>query len=149
MHTKQQIFNIVVEHLFKQGIAAFDIARDICAYRSPEGLTCAIGCLIPDEHYNSLMEGKDVETLYAYYTTTFSHFEQYVPFLGRLQEIHDQTMPRFKIDVDTTEGDVELYHREMRSVVRRLHATAVSHDLDMPWHVVPELYSDYDADSQS
>lgn len=28
-----------------------------CMYRGPEGLMCAVGCLIKDEEYNYLMEG--------------------------------------------------------------------------------------------
>lgn len=54
----QETFDTVVNHLRSQNgksrILTTD--REICLYRSPEGLKCAAGCLIPDEYYVPEME---------------------------------------------------------------------------------------------
>lgn len=54
--TPQEVFDYVAKHLIKQGKQA--VAGSNCAYRSPEGLSCAVGCLITDEEYNVNMEGE-------------------------------------------------------------------------------------------
>lgn len=43
--TNQQIFNRVAKHLLEQNEKSMDEWG--CAYRSPDGLMCAAGCLIP------------------------------------------------------------------------------------------------------
>ncbi len=59
MFTKQEIFDKVATHLLTQLEKSIeDGAR--CMYRSPDGLKCAIGCLIPDNQYDCDMEGKSV-----------------------------------------------------------------------------------------
>ena len=55
--TDQEIFNIVALHLFKQQAGSFDEDREHCLYRNDDGLKCAIGILIPDDKYDSKMEG--------------------------------------------------------------------------------------------
>ena len=59
----QEIFNRVVIHLRKQGRKSHSsnrLRRDECKYRAPDGLCCAVGCLIDDEHYRPEMEAKPV-----------------------------------------------------------------------------------------
>ena len=53
--TQQEIFDVVLAHLRKQGEAAVD-DLDECQYRGPDGTSCAVGCLIPDELYDPLIE---------------------------------------------------------------------------------------------
>lgn len=53
----QSLFDRVVEHLYKQGRQAMSAAAGGCAYRGDNGLKCAVGCLIADEHYDPRMEG--------------------------------------------------------------------------------------------
>ena len=53
----QEIFDKVAAHLIKQGGPARDENND-CAYRAPNGRTCAVGCLIPDSAYDPDMEGR-------------------------------------------------------------------------------------------
>lgn len=55
----QDIFDRVVSHLAKQGRPAYH-SQGGCLYRTPEGLSCAIGCLIPDSVYKFSMEGMSV-----------------------------------------------------------------------------------------
>jgi hypothetical protein len=63
--SKQTLFNKVVRHLLTQ--KAQSTSGGNCCYRSPDGLKCAAGCLLPDnfdfERYNrdrwsSLVEQK-------------------------------------------------------------------------------------------
>lgn len=52
--TKQQIFDKVAAHLLQQNAQSVSGAQ--CMYRSPNGLMCAVGCLIDNEHYNPEFE---------------------------------------------------------------------------------------------
>lgn len=57
MKTPQELFDITVRHLAKQGKPA-QIGH-MCALRSEDGkLSCAIGCHIPDELYKPEMDDK-------------------------------------------------------------------------------------------
>ena len=53
--TQQEIFDTVLAHLRKQGEAAVNGAGG-CMYRGLGGTACAVGCLIPDELYDPLIE---------------------------------------------------------------------------------------------
>jgi hypothetical protein len=66
--TKQEIFDHVLTHLRKQGKPAInetDSGEDICAYRTDDGLKCAVGCLIPDDKYNEDLEGRSATVVYG------------------------------------------------------------------------------------
>lgn len=64
MKTNQEVFNQVVAHLAEQQEKSYlhlDAVNSVCAYRDGIGkngkvLTCAIGCLIPADFYDSGME---------------------------------------------------------------------------------------------
>lgn len=59
----QEIFNKVATHLLTQGKRS--VASDgSCMYRGPEGTKCAIGCLIEDDEYHPLLEGKGAYGLF-------------------------------------------------------------------------------------
>jgi hypothetical protein len=122
---KQEVFNQVYEHLLDQGEVC--TGPEGCAYRGrdgnkPNGKSCAIGCLIADEHYSEDLESltpqdiRIVEALKAsgivvdvletdssnhggnkdgevqYYSRTKSPD---VMFLWELQDIHDNTDPGY------------------------------------------------------
>jgi hypothetical protein len=53
--TRQQMFDAVIVGLMKQGKPA--MADRGCSYRTPNGLRCGIGMLIPDKEYDEEMEG--------------------------------------------------------------------------------------------
>jgi hypothetical protein len=102
----QDIFNRVAKHLLTQNARAVTMrftgatgdssSIPVCRYRTPEGLRCAIGCLISDESYSSALEGHSatddgvLEALEA----------SGVPMRGLgfslrdLQDIHDNHQPR-------------------------------------------------------
>jgi hypothetical protein len=94
--TKQELFNKVVGHLAQQkrrsathrlGVA------DMCCYRAMIGdatLKCAVGCLIPDEHYKPEMEGSSVYSLLEY--GIFFPDQGIKNFLLELQGAHDSSL---------------------------------------------------------
>jgi hypothetical protein len=59
MLTDQQIYDKIATHLLTQNrkamVKGFN-GQEMCKYRTPEGLKCAIGCLIADEDYNVKLE---------------------------------------------------------------------------------------------
>ena len=59
--TIQEIFDTVAVHLLKQGVRSVDL-NNVCLYRGPNGLKCAVGALIPDELYAPEIEGVSVLT---------------------------------------------------------------------------------------
>ena len=122
---RQEVFNKVYRHLILQGERS-ENNLDECVYRGMDdegdysGLSCAIGCLIDDEHYNEMMEGLtpkdpmivealrksgvDVKTpvLGHYDLGTNRHGNKFcyhnrnnpdVKFLMNLQGIHDDVRP--------------------------------------------------------
>lgn len=58
---KQELFDRVARHLLTQMKQSMVLdandPRSRCRYRGPNGLKCAIGCLIPDEKYSEELEG--------------------------------------------------------------------------------------------
>lgn len=94
MLTDQELFDTVAKHLFAQNEPSMmgDGSGDMqCAYRGDHGRKCAAGCVLPDKHYNHLMEGNSVghETVSpifrAYVTPSLS-------LLRQLQVVHDDSV---------------------------------------------------------
>jgi hypothetical protein len=81
--SKQTLFNEVVRHLLTQ--KAKSMLDDACCYRSPDGLKCAAGCLLPDNFdfktYNSFPWADLVER-----DLVGSNHEA---LISALQDIHD------------------------------------------------------------
>lgn len=118
----QETFNKVAEHLLRQGKKAKDHAAqgpitNGWRYRTPDGLSCAVGCLIPDVRAAQLDEKSNRSSLsqllrsnpdlnfilpegeinrlpddQVYWFTQHDNFNLGLPglFLDNLQEIHDQ-----------------------------------------------------------
>lgn len=101
MMTKQEIFNKVYTHLITQGKQSITyykqggVTRSTCAYRGANGTSCAVGCLILDEHYDKSIEGYNVlennvkEVLDKSGVPTDDNT---IKFLLDLQKIHDSYM---------------------------------------------------------
>lgn len=92
--SKQEVFDKVSGHLARQKVAAVDGDGD-CALRAPQGLSCAVGCLIPDEDYDAGMEcdsivneegGKGRLGLWLYRNVDKGLYE----LLVSLQNAHDE-----------------------------------------------------------
>lgn len=103
----QEIFDKVVNHLRKQNAKSVDPVTNTCLYRGPNGMKCAVGCIIPDKDYLPEMEGKTCK-----YSDIHSEkdgivgrylYKNNLPFnlLYELQLIHD-------------EADVKYWEEEFR-----------------------------------
>ena len=103
---RQYVFNTVARHLLTQRKQALRPSlpqpdgaapAPACVYRSPRGLKCAIGALIPDEMYCPRMEGNSVRNLLMDHPELTSHLKLKqdlsevveIQFLDTLQQIHD------------------------------------------------------------
>ena len=106
--TGQEIFDTVLAHLRKQGRASRTIAGG-CRYRGPDGTACAVGCLIPDELYDPMIEGLGVgriieavvpdyrqdqtQELLPVFARIKNHIgAEHLPLLNELQEAHDMDL---------------------------------------------------------
>lgn len=87
----QQVYDTIASHLLAQGKPARINIKSIvqCAYRTDQGLKCAIGCLIPDDKYDPKMEGKDIRYLQRVHPNLLPKVES--KFLTELQIAHDTT----------------------------------------------------------
>lgn len=88
--TRQEIFDKVAKHLRTQNKKAE--GRDGCLYRAEDGSTCAIGCLIKDEHYAPELEQKTVESAVVQFALQRSGLEVTATnelLLKALQHVHD------------------------------------------------------------
>lgn len=88
---KQEVYFKVRNHLLTQMKRSVNLGR--CRYRGPNGLKCAIGCLIPDERYSRDIEGLTADSILISNlvgATTDSDRQ----FLRDLQLVHDSNIPR-------------------------------------------------------
>lgn len=95
--SNQQVFEIVVKHLFSQGAQSKkfieEVDRDCCVYRGDSGTSCAIGRIIPDEIYDPIM---DIQR-FTIWTIISDEFPEILElfknigcnFLSSLQTLHD------------------------------------------------------------
>ena len=102
--TEQEIFDTVLTHLREQGEAA-TTDDGSCRYRGADGTACAVGCLIPDELYDPLIEGLTVVQIVkaampaprqhqaqarAPFTRITNHIgAEHLQLLQELQDAHD------------------------------------------------------------
>jgi hypothetical protein len=91
--TEIQIFNKVVKHLLTQKSSSKD--KECCLYRSKNGKSCAVGCLIKNKYYNESIEDVSVEGLNheILYNSGIPTEESIYKLLKELQLIHDEVHP--------------------------------------------------------
>lgn len=90
--TRQEIFNRIWTHLNQQKRPAIN-KEGGCVYRyktKTRTLSCAIGCLIPDELYDPEMENDGVDNLFEQFPKVRKLLgARNADFLSRLQIAHD------------------------------------------------------------
>ena len=100
--TMQETFDTVANHLLTQNkrsvVYMGDDQRESCAYRTPDGLMCAVGCLIPDDKYTKDVEGVNVRGLAdqdqeAQMIPKITDSDDEFHFLMAIQDIHDGINP--------------------------------------------------------
>jgi hypothetical protein len=98
--TPQEAFEKAAKHLIAQGEPAGQMVNGSwrCYYRSPDGLKCAIGALIPDELYSADMECNSAyEIVHVFEDLAFLRdaniFDEdsVTNLLDELQVLHDST----------------------------------------------------------
>jgi len=89
----QEIFNKVSTHLLKQGRPARN-SEGYCRYRTADGLSCAVGCLIPDEFYSPSFEGHSADKIIReLYARGRADWFEHQDLLCELQWVHDENYP--------------------------------------------------------
>jgi hypothetical protein len=99
----REIFNFVELHLLTQNAKSEDNIG-MCLYRNAAGLSCSIGCLIPEDKYDpilenqNLMDGKDLPKVIEgiisdFNIDTYSSTTLKLDLLYDLQEVHDSHEP--------------------------------------------------------
>ncbi len=101
---KQEVFNKVSTHLLSQMKQAHN-EKFFCAYKTNNGLKCAIGCLIPDNLYDPKIEGLTIRNIMELISSQTLFFKNILEtelgplnnddliFLKDLQLIHDFFFP--------------------------------------------------------
>ena len=85
----QEVFDIVVNHLFTQGRPAYDGVQG-CMYRTHDGLRCAVGVLIPDDLYDKALEKNPSDYIVQdFFDAVRADWREHKNLLRRLQSIHD------------------------------------------------------------
>ena len=88
--TDKGVFEFVKQHLITQGQKSESITS--CYYKQPNGLRCAIGCLIDDEFYNENLEFKngDDPIILDAVQKSLPNWKINHNMLIELQELHDE-----------------------------------------------------------
>lgn len=92
----QEIYDKVAVHLLTQNAKSMTGRKDnhgnlICAYRSPEGLSCAAGCLITDEEAEGLDDGNGKAWCAVQRRGDFPGLKGHTTLIEELQALHDHT----------------------------------------------------------
>ena len=91
-----EIFYKVEKHLLKQNKQAKVFGS--CKYRTSSGLSCAVGCLIPDEMYTNKIENRGASALPLNILVPIvgvqrDKVERKLKLLNDLQAMHDGSLP--------------------------------------------------------
>lgn len=131
LKTDREVFEYVKNHLLKQNEQSSHGSG--CAYRDGQGMSCAVGCLIDDDHYHEDLEDNDVfdggvidallESVGNWlFEVDDCLSDKRILMLRLLQQIHDCTQPYtweydlndleskiFDDNSDSVSDDVRLY----------------------------------------
>ena len=98
----QEVFDIVVSHLFTQGRPAYDGVQG-CMYRAPDGLRCAVGVLIPDDLYDPEFETNSSDkVIHDLFKSGLADWREHEKLLLALQDAHDNSLRTLVGDFNTT-----------------------------------------------
>jgi hypothetical protein len=90
---EQELFNQIVSHLRSQNAICQRMLRPgipQCMYRSPDGLKCAVGCLIPDDEYVAVMEDHDLYLVIDMLKSPLKEkLKRHTQLLIQMQLVHD------------------------------------------------------------
>lgn len=116
LKTDREVFEYVKDHLLKQNQQSSHGSG--CAYRGPQGMSCAVGCLIDDDHYdeeledNDVFDGRVIDALLESVGNWLVEVDdclsdKRILMLRLLQQIHDCTQPyTWEYDLNYLEGKI-------------------------------------------
>jgi hypothetical protein len=110
----QEAFSRVVDHLRQQGRPSHDSGN--CAYRSKDGLRCAVGVLITDEFYKPELEGYCAEDMADVLCVALPGVS--IGLLQALQDTHD--LPE---DTDTPEVIMAIWEARWKDIAEHWNLT--------------------------
>jgi len=145
----QQIFDKVATHLFTQGRRAtqFGPGRpniDKCVYRNDEGETCAIGCLIPADLYNPVIEGFGVNMTVASQGVDLPYGARVFREILLTRRI---LTGRYEEDLVTTQllGELQAVHDDVLSY----NGMVTQHQIDAVYDALHEVAYSYSLETQA
>lgn len=103
----QEVYDKMVAHLRKQGKRSVDADYN-CMYRSPEGLQCAVGCLIEPEEYNEVFENRSFDFI----------FDRCPSFATRIGRMNSNIMGAIQILHDDTDVDVKHWEKHFQDIAK-------------------------------
>ena len=107
MKTMQEAFDTVVTHLLTQNAKSVGVrSTSSCKYRGEQGMKCAVGCLIADEHYHPDLEDMSSSNSGVETAIRKSGYVVDEKLYRRLQRVHDN------IDVKFWPGHLEMAARD-------------------------------------
>lgn len=112
--TNQEAFTTMVLHLRKQGKRSTMKNRSTCRYYGPDGLMCAVGCLIPEDEYRCSFEGNAVGVIQDKVPSIYS---LNTGLLSDMQETHDY------VDIEDWEESFSDIAKEYNLTLPPLEAT--------------------------
>jgi hypothetical protein len=112
---QQEIFDTVARHLLTQKRRALQANNRTCAYRAPNGLKCAIGCLFTDDEYTPAMEDRAIAQLWHNMLLP-ERLVPYTSLLARLQDVHDHREPKIWRDALEDVADLFKLSKEVLNV---------------------------------
>ena len=93
----QEAFTYMVNHLRKQGKCSIGKLQghSTCLYRHPDGMMCAVGCLIKDQHYHRGLEehGPTHESVFNALFESGWDVDEMLDLLDDMQGLHDNVHP--------------------------------------------------------
>jgi len=95
LQSKQAVLNKVARHLVKQNESSLE--GPTCMYYGPNGLKCAIGCLIPENLYYKGLETMHVtsKSVLRVLGAVINFKKVDKDFLEDLQRVHDNEEPEY------------------------------------------------------
>jgi hypothetical protein len=129
LKTDREVFEYVKDHLLKQNQQSSYGSG--CAYRGGQGMSCAVGCLIDDDHYdeeledNDVFDGRVIDALLESVSNWLVEVDdclsdKRILMLCLLQKIHDCTQP-YTWEYDLNDLESKIFDENSDSVSDDVH----------------------------
>lgn len=111
MNNNQEAFNKIWTFISAQGKQSMNPDGN-CQYRGPDGMQCAVGCLIPNDEYITLLD--DGSLVPKEYHNGLQFAQALVPSLQKYDLAFLEDMQRFHDFVPNTEPFLVTWQSSMR-----------------------------------